>query len=199
MPSTAPSPTRERIMDATLELVLVRGFGGTAVTDIEAGAGLSPGSGSFYRHFRSKREVFEAVFERELERARRHRAGFERGPVGGAAEAALTRRFLEQLDYLAAIRPLIMLLAREHGRFPELTARVRGALLDDGIADEAAHLTRDLDGAPGDGDPHALLAVVVSALTGYHLSREFFGRSPAGVDPERFAAALAALLAARND
>ncbi|GLZ15699.1 TetR family transcriptional regulator [Actinomadura sp. NBRC 104425] len=203
MPSSTPSPTRERIMDATLELVLERGFGGTAVTDIEAAAGLSPGSGSFYRHFRSKREVFEAVFERELDRARRHRTGFERGPVGGAAEAALTRRLLEQLDYLAAIRPLIMLLAREHGRFPELTARVREALLDGGIADEAAHLARDLDGAPGDeplrDDPHAVTAVVVSALTGYHLSREFFGRPPAGVAPERFAAALAALLAARND
>ncbi|PRX01243.1 UNVERIFIED_ORG: TetR family transcriptional regulator [Actinomadura viridilutea] len=186
-------------MDATLELVLERGFGGTAVTAIELRAGLSPGSGSFYRHFRSKREVFEAVFERELERARRLRETFERGPVGGDAQAALTRRFLQQLDYLAAIRPLIMLLAHEHGRFPELTDKVRGALLDDGIADEAEHLSRDLGAVPGDGDPRALLAVVVSALAGYHLSREFFGRSPAGVAPERFAAALAALLAGGQD
>jgi hypothetical protein len=65
---------------------------------------------------------------------------------------------------------------------------------DEGIAEESERLTRDLGTRPGRDDPHAMLAVVVSALTGYHLSREFFGRSPADIDPDRFAAALAALL-----
>ncbi|MFC5745253.1 TetR/AcrR family transcriptional regulator [Actinomadura rugatobispora] len=189
-----PSTTRERILDAALELIQERGFGGTTVTGIEELAGLSPGSGSFYRHFRSKEEVFRSVFERELDRARRHREAFERGPVTADPRDALTRRLLQQLDYLARIRPLITLLAREHGRFPELTRTVRSALLDQGIAEEADHLARDLPGAPGHDDPHALLAVVVSALTGYHLSSEFFGRPPAGIDPARFATALAALI-----
>ncbi|MEU8799427.1 TetR/AcrR family transcriptional regulator [Spirillospora sp. NPDC048819] len=188
------STTRERILDAALALIQQRGFGGTTVTDIEELAGLSPGSGSFYRHFRSKEDVFGEVFERELGRAQQHRQAFERGPVTADPTEALTRRLQQQLDYLAEIRPLITLLAREHGRFPELTRKIRGALLDEGIAEEAEHLTRDLPALPGDDDPHALLAVVVSALTGYHLSREFFGRPPADVDPARFTAALAALL-----
>lgn len=197
--ASVSSTTRERILDAALELIQQRGFGGTTVTDIEDLAGLSPGSGSFYRHFGSKEEVFGEVFERELARAQEHRRAFERGPVTGVPQEALTRRLTQQLDYLTRIRPLITLLAREHGRFPDLTRKIRSALLDEGIAEEADHLARDLPALPADEDPQALLAVVVSALTGYHLSREFFGRPPAGVDPARFTAALAALLAASGD
>ncbi|WP_433465619.1 TetR/AcrR family transcriptional regulator [Spirillospora sp. CA-128828] len=188
-----PSTTRERILDAALELIQQHGFGGTTVTDIEELAGLSPGSGSFYRHFRSKEEVFREVLERELARAQRYREDFERGPVADPREA-LTRRLVQQLDYLTRVRPLINLLAREHGRFPDLTRRIRSVLVDQGIAEEAGHLTRDLPSGPGHDDPHALLAVVVSALTGYQLSRDFFGRPPADVAPDRFAAALAALV-----
>jgi AcrR family transcriptional regulator len=189
-----PSTTRDRVLDAALELIQQHGFGGTTVTDIEEVAGLSPGSGSFYRHFRSKEEVFRAVLERELDRARRHREEFERGPVDDDPRAALARRLVQQLDYLARVRPLINLLAREHGRFPEVTRRIRSVLVDQGIAEEAEHLTRDMPDGDGHDDPHALLAVVVSALTGYELSRGFFGRPPADIAPERFAAALAALI-----
>ncbi|MEU5878757.1 TetR/AcrR family transcriptional regulator [Spirillospora sp. NPDC047279] len=187
--------TRERILDAALELIQRNGFPGTTVTAIEERAGLSPGSGSFYRHFRSKEAVFRAVFERELERAQRHREEFERGPVDEPQDA-LTRRFLQQLDYMAKVGPLINLLAREHGRFPDLTSRIGDALVDRGIIEEAWHLTRDLPAGPGHGDPRALLTVVVSALSGYHLVQEFFGRSPADVAPDRFAATLAALITA---
>jgi AcrR family transcriptional regulator len=188
-----PSTTRERVLDAALELIQQHGFGGTTVTDIEELAGLSPGSGSFYRHFRSKEEVFREVLERELGRAQQLRQDFERGPVDDP-RAALTRRLVQQLEYLAQVRPLMNLLAREHGRFPDLTRRIRSVLVDQGIAEEAEHLTRDLPEGPGHDDPHALLAVMVSALTGYQLSRDFFGRPPADVAPDRFAAALAALL-----
>lgn len=195
------SPTRERILDAALDLIQRHGFGGTTVTGIEELAGLSPGSGSFYRHFRSKEEVFRAVLERELERAQRHRQDFERGPVTDPQEE-LTRRLLQQLAYLAQVRPLINLLAREHGRFPDLTSEIGRALVDQGIAEEAEHLTRDLPPDPAHpvhqahADPHALLAVMVSALSGYHLIQEFFGRPPAEVTPDRFATTLAALLTA---
>lgn len=191
--SQVASPTRERILDATLALVQERGFGGTTVTDIEELAGLSPGSGSFYRHFRSKEEAVREVYERELERAQQHRETFERGPVDDPPQD-LTRRIAQQLDYMEQIKPLITLLAREHGRFPDLEAKIGRSLLDQGIAEEADHLTRDLHDQPAHGDSRALLAVVISAITGYHLARTFFGRSPADVTPERFAATLADLI-----
>jgi hypothetical protein len=43
-------------------------------------------------------------------------------------------------------------------------------------------------------DPHEVGAVVLSALVGYTLSSGYFGAPPGGVEPDRFAAALAALL-----
>ncbi|MEO5873749.1 MAG: TetR/AcrR family transcriptional regulator, partial [Streptosporangiaceae bacterium] len=164
------SPTRERVLDAALALIQQHGFGGTTVTAIEELAGLSPGSGSFYRHFRSKEEVFREVFERELERAQQFRQELERGPVGDPREE-LTRRFRQRLDYMGQIGPLINLLAREHGRFPDLTEKVGAALVHQDIEDEAAQLLHDLDAEPGHIDPRGVLAVVLSALTGYHLTQ----------------------------
>ncbi|MFB4302432.1 TetR/AcrR family transcriptional regulator [Actinomadura sp. NTSP31] len=189
------SPTRERILDATLTLVREHGFGGTTVTTIEELAGLSPGSGSFYRHFRSKDEAVREVYERELQRAMRSRETFERGPVDEPLQA-LTRRLVQQLDYMEQIRPLITLLAREHGRFPDLEAKIGRSLLDEAIVEEADHLTRDLNSGLVSEDPSALLAVVISALTGYTLAGMFFGRSPGDVTGDRFAAMLARLIAA---
>src|SRR4051812_40543251 len=60
--------TRERIMAVALDLFAERGVQGTPVTAIEAAAGLSPGSGSFYRHFRDRAELLTAVVEQEIAR-----------------------------------------------------------------------------------------------------------------------------------
>src|SRR5262245_65363759 len=53
-------PTRERILDAALDLFIERGVDGTTVSDIERAVGLAAGTGSFYRHFRSKDDVLVA-------------------------------------------------------------------------------------------------------------------------------------------
>ncbi len=69
--STAAVPrTRERILDVALDLFAEDGFSGTTVTEVERRAGLSPGSGSFYRHFPSKEALLTAAVEREVERVR---------------------------------------------------------------------------------------------------------------------------------
>jgi AcrR family transcriptional regulator len=61
---SAPSSTRERILDAAESLFADRGFEGAAMRDIAAGANLNPAS--LYNHFTSKRALFEAVLERGL-------------------------------------------------------------------------------------------------------------------------------------
>src|SRR3954465_4703674 len=67
-PSRAPGrrrpSTRERILTASLELFLERGFDGTTISDIERAVGLAAGTGSFYRHFKSKDDVFVAAVQR---------------------------------------------------------------------------------------------------------------------------------------
>ena len=53
--------TRQRIIDAAIELFGERGYKGSAISAIEERAGLSPGAGGLYRHFSSKRELLEAA------------------------------------------------------------------------------------------------------------------------------------------
>src|SRR5438552_14795 len=99
-------------MDAALALFAREGFAGTAVTDIEAAAGLSAGSGSFYRHFRSKEDVLFTVVDRELERARERKAG---GGVGegegvGGTGASVAARLREGQRFLEDLGPVLTIL-----------------------------------------------------------------------------------------
>lgn len=66
MVKPSSNQTRDRLIDATLELVAERGFAGVSVGDIEAGAGLAPRSGALYKYFDSKLAVLEAGLERHL-------------------------------------------------------------------------------------------------------------------------------------
>jgi AcrR family transcriptional regulator len=66
----APVPTRERLMTEAMRLFSTKGFEATSVSQIEAAAGLSPGSGALYRHFESKEALLGAGIDRQLDRRR---------------------------------------------------------------------------------------------------------------------------------
>src|SRR3990170_6918262 len=108
------TPTKERILDAAWRLFQQQGFAGTTVTQIEAAAALSAGSGSFYRHFRSKEEVLQAVVDREVDRINAERQiGPEPEETGGDVRVALALEFKRRLDNLRRLHPLMKLVARE--------------------------------------------------------------------------------------
>ncbi len=180
--------TRERLLDTALAQFLSRGVAGVSVTDLEAGAGLKPGNGSFYRHFRSKDEVVSAVVSREIDRAEQHRT-----VPSGASAGDLASSYAQALASLDRMRPLIALLVREGTRLPHVD-RVRAVLAKGGADLDAARL-RELmaDGDLPDRDAEAVATVVLFALVGHHLAEQFFG-GPVGVGRERFAAALASLV-----
>lgn len=67
---TAPTPTRERLVTEAMRLFSARGFEATSVSQIEAAAGLSAGSGALYRHFKSKDALLDAGINRQLDRRR---------------------------------------------------------------------------------------------------------------------------------
>jgi AcrR family transcriptional regulator len=66
----SPTPTRERLVTEAMRLFSTRGFEATSVSQIEAAAGLSPGSGALYRHFESKEALLAAGIDRQLDRRR---------------------------------------------------------------------------------------------------------------------------------
>jgi len=190
--------TRDRILDASLSLFASRGVDGTNVTDIEAESGLSPGSGSFYRHFRSKEDVLEAVVDREIDHVRKRR---ESGPPPDRAPAGdprvtLAVEFTESLQGLERMRDLIALLGREGERMPDLASRINEVMVEGGLRWSAERIqTRMEAGQIPERDVEGLAAVIMSALVGYHLANQFFGDVPSSVERARFVSSLVDLVA----
>lgn len=177
--------TRERILDTALAQFAARGVEAVAVTDLEEGAGLKPGSGSFYRHFRSRDDVLAAVVDREIVRAEQRR---EVQPSDDLVE-----EYAHALAALDALRPLVALLVRDGARLPHLD-RIRAVLAEGGVRLDAGRLQARMDGGEVPRrDAEAVAAVVQMALVGHHLAEQFFGGG-LGVDRDRFVAALADLV-----
>jgi AcrR family transcriptional regulator len=128
--ATSQPSTRERILDAALDLFVQRGAAGTTVSDIERAVGLAAGTGSFYRHFRSKEDVLIASVERAVTRMAEEVA-VTRGAAAAIEDPAerRTRDYEAVLDAMRQFEPLARLVVAERDRFPELQ-RAFGDALD---------------------------------------------------------------------
>ena len=175
-------------MDRSLELFARQGIAATTVVEIEEASGLSPGSGSFYRHFENKDAVLVAVLDREITRAEAARA--ER--IGEPEPLDVTYR--RTLDELGRLQPLIEIAAREGRQRPGLLEPLQRVLAEDGARAESAFLAeRMASGEIADADTDAVAAVAMFALVGHHLAEHFFG-APIGTDRDRFVETLARMV-----
>jgi AcrR family transcriptional regulator len=99
MTVTAPAPTRQRLLEATTELLAEGGYAAATVNALTSRAGVA--AGTLYRHFASKEELFVEIFRslsgRELD-AMRQAAGDQREPLDRleAAIDAFARRALAE-------------------------------------------------------------------------------------------------------
>jgi AcrR family transcriptional regulator len=184
--------TRDRLLDAALEAFASRGVEGTPITDLEHAAGLAAGSGGFYRYFKTKDELLEAVVRREVERARAQRTDPPRRLEGGGREA-VEEAVRSMLGVLRSQGTLIRVLARHSGRVRLLAPLVEEGLLDAGIRHDASVLASVV--ASDDPDRlRVLVGVVVVALVGHVLTADYFGHPAADMGDEELVAALADLL-----
>ena len=176
------SPTRERILDAALDLFVEQGVRGTTISDIERQVGLAAGTGSFYRHFPSKEVLLRAAVERE---AAQCMAEVHRDRVAMALpddpEEAFAARAAQTLRDMRRFDRLLRLLLAERDRVPELRDTIVSAL------GESEALGPWMD------DPVVL--VTVAALAGYHQFGLVDGGPFSGVDEAEFIATLASLIA----
>src|SRR5436305_14661926 len=63
---SAPSTSsRDRLLDEAMRLFGERGYVATSVAEIERSAGLTPGAGGLFHHFRNKEAVLVAGIERQ--------------------------------------------------------------------------------------------------------------------------------------
>lgn len=190
--------THERILDGALRLFASRGVRATHITDIETSAGLKPGNGSFYRHFRSKEAVLDAVVHREIERVKLQieAAGPPRADIADDVRGALTIEFEGVLDDFERLGPLIAIMGRERGEIPHLSERISEVTIGQSNQVNAARLEQRMDsGQIPRRDALALADVVIKALSGHFLADQFFGGSRSGVDRARFIAGLVDMVA----
>ncbi len=192
-----PTPTRERILDAAWRLFTQQGFAGTTVSQIEAASSLAAGSGSFYRHFKSKEEVLHAVVDREVERADAARdVGPEPADTGGDVRVALAMEFQRRLASLRRLHPLIRVVQREREHLGASRDHLGDLLVSRNVTVRserfAAWMAR---GAIPRRDPEALTTAVMCALVGYDMSCEYFGRPPGGTSEEAFISTLVSFVA----
>jgi AcrR family transcriptional regulator len=188
--------TRDRLLDAALDAFASRGVEGTPITDLEHAAGLAAGSGGFYRYFKTKDELLEAVVRREVDRARTQRAQAPDAPAPpprGAIEAALH----SMLGLLRTRSDLIRLLARHTSRAVELAPLVEEGLLEAGIRHDAAMLA-ELTGREDPEELRVLVGVVVVALVGHVLTADYFGHPAASLSDDEVVHTLAALVDSKD-
>lgn len=188
--------TRDRILTEAMRLFGEQGYEATSIAEIESAAGLSPGSGGLYRHFRTKREILETGCRRQIA-AGEELITFIDDPAGLAQLppverfAAVARAGLRRLDQE---RDLNRLLARDLAHFADLLAEMR----DDEIGRVYQVVEQWLAGQADDHerDWEALATVLIGATAHYWSMVDIFGEHPTGVDEDRFVAATAELAAA---
>lgn len=186
---TTPITTRDRIIHEAMRLFAERGYKGTSVAAIEEAAGLSPGSGGLYKHFRSKDEVLKAGIEAQLTRIEEVREAAEAFQPGSADDPAADLRLAgaAAMAEMAAHRDFNRILFRELDRFPELLADVRERAIHSTYRQTADAIRRQSKEWSVDErfDPEAVAVLTVAPLLYYRIVELLFGEPPGEVAEDR--------------
>src|SRR5271168_4524676 len=193
---TTPASTRERLVTEAIRLFSAKGFEATSVSQIEAAAGLSPGSGALYRHFKSKDALLDAGIDRQLDRRRAMRdiRALFAGLGDLRAELTVLGRYLLgvvddeiQLLQIAARTP-----AGQSARLDTAYAALIDGLnaeLADWIASWAPTLTRQ--------ECAVLAALGVNGILGARLATSLFHQAEPRIPDDQYLSEWTALLAIR--
>jgi AcrR family transcriptional regulator len=178
--------TRERIIDAAMRLFGENGYRGTSVASIEAEAGLTPGAGGMYHHFRSKDAVLTAGLERHLARldALRSIRRLLLGLGDLRAELTITARYA--LNELDSENELLRILASEARARPELVSSAVERLAAATYGEFAAWLA-ERTGMPPERAT-AVASVGLGSLLSSRLLTCLLGVAPVQVDDDTFVA-----------
>jgi AcrR family transcriptional regulator len=185
---TVRTDTRERILEAAMDLFAEQGFSGTTISAVERRVGLAAGTGSLYRHFPSKEALLVAAVEREIFRIRaeiRQHAEQAAGEDDGDMAQRRLRAYRGRLHDMRRCDRLFRLMLSEGERVPELRETVWAALRVP-VKDEHA-------------EADVITAVAEAAIGGYHLFSIMQGRPYNGVGAEQFLRELVALTMSGHD
>jgi AcrR family transcriptional regulator len=173
--------TRERILAAALQLFVERGFDGTTISDIERAVGLAAGTGSFYRHFRSKDDVFVAAVQRSAtEYIEQFLATLQELDAIDDPVERLRRDLHMRLAAMQKFEPIMRVVTAERERFPELQKTFTAGL--------------ELDQWKVGWNESPLPGIVMAALVGYGQLSQLDDSPYRGLPADEFVDALVQLL-----
>ncbi|ORB84866.1 TetR family transcriptional regulator [Mycobacterium kansasii] len=193
MPDTT---TRERLVTEAMRLFGEQGYSATSVAQIEAAAGLAPGSGALYHHFKSKQALLDAGIDRQLDR--RHAMRDIRALFAGLgdlrAELTMLGRYL--LTVLDEESQLLRIAARSPSHQSQRLSHAHAALFD-GLY---AELTDWVTGWAPDITPETaatLGAMGVNALHGRRATSAVVDAPQEDISDDHYIAEWTATLASR--
>jgi AcrR family transcriptional regulator len=180
------APTRERILDAAVELFGRQGYSGTSVGEIEAAAGLAPRSGGLYKHFASKRALLEAAVTRRARVAEDAGEQVDTALVGDV-RAELRTVGRASLRIVADDQALMRIVMREGDGFPELRDEFYARIVSRGHASTTAwlRLAANRSGVP-EPDLEALASLILGSIINHCVLSTLFGHAAGDVSDERF-------------
>lgn len=198
--------TRERIIDAALRLFGEVGYTRASIAKIEEAAGLSPGAGGLYRHFKTKEELLVEAVRTCLD---------DWGPFAQFAEPGFSAApFIDALMPEASLAEKVSQLCRvgliraDHVR-DATRVMLRDNSVPVGVLDAFRDQNRDiiigltertLRDLAGDAGVHVawrpLADVIAGAMSHLWLIQDIYGDNPSGTDPETYIAAVGAATAA---
>jgi len=186
--------TRDRLVTEAMRLFGEQGYQATSITQIEAAAGLAPGSGALYHHFKTKEALLEAGVDRQLER---RRAMHDiRTLFAGLGDLRIELTMLSRyvLTVLDEETQLLQIAARTP---PERSPRLNNAYaaLVDGLYAEVADWIKGWVPKISDQDAKSVAAVGVDALLGKRATNTIFRVAATDTHDEHYIAQWTAMLA----
>jgi AcrR family transcriptional regulator len=192
----APTPTRERLVTEAMRLFGEQGYQGTSVAQIEEAAGLAPGSGALYHHFKSKEELLEAGIDRQLDRRSAMRD--IRSLFAGLGDLRIELTMLGRYMFTVLDDETQMLnVASQVPADMSKRLTTAYAALFEGLYAELADWVRGW--APGISKRDAITVATagVNALYGKRAAGIFLKRSKSDVPDEQYIAEWTAMIACR--
>jgi AcrR family transcriptional regulator len=170
-----------------MQLFGEHGFKGTSVAAIEQAAGLTPGAGGLYHHFRSKDAVLTAGLERHVRKlgALRDIRRLFTGVGDLSIQLTLTARYV--LSELGAESELLRVLFSEARRRPEVVQDAVATLVASTYTEFETWLVEDW------AVPHerarSVAAIALGSLFSQRLMSTIFPTGLSGLDEDAFIAA----------
>lgn len=188
--------TRDRLIDEAMRLFGEQGYRATSVAQIEKAAGLTPGSGGLYHHFRTKESLLEAGIDRQLDRMnalRDIRQIFE-GLTDLRSELTVLGRYT--LSVIDEEAQLLRIVSSELRDRPRKLADTIAGLVGESYAGMAQWILRR---AP-DADPgvaQGIAAVALNALFAHRMMPDILGAQAVSVDEDALITEWVTMVAAR--